>query len=750
MKAQSQIHAWKNPVLVLWLLLTAVVSSAQIQQQSNSTYQQSLNTSQNSSRFQGFSRIDVYLDSARYLSDKAPMKAVDYINKAIEQSIGEGDAKREAQAFLILGDIQQHLDQHDLAVENYKKCILALSRKKTGFAKSLTGTGNVYLPNASILFHAYEHMATSLSELKNPEEALEKITVSIGQYGNSVSQKEQLEASRIKANILLGQGKVQLARETLTAVLEKEQTSKNTTGEIETLLAIGKTYEKEGNENTALDYYTKAKDLSEKTKQPELTIQANESMAGIYRAQKQVDKEVEVRNSNIGLNLSTNNGFANYRQNVEIGNAYLNANQTDLAASYYGLTSTTPGTYSVSVKDANGCIVSGSATSFSSFNNTASTNTYMWAPSATTQQLVFANGGTMNYGDQQKLIRVSDNLEETARGYKQLALQYAKQKQYNKSILYFEKYADLQDSIKNVRKKEQDEAIAISTNIGKNAQRIDLLEKERDLNNKSIDILKQDQQLKEEQLGWKNGIILTLSVVVLLMLVGVFFVVRSSREKKKAHQLLALKSLRGQMNPHFIFNALNSVNHYVSQNDERQANRYLSDFSRLMRLVMDSSKYDFIALNDELEMLRLYLQLEHARFSDKFEYEIEVSEEVENAEWELPPMLIQPYLENAVWHGLRYIDGRGTLKLSLEQENGSLAVTITDSGIGRNRSRELKTMNQMKQNSTGMQNISSRVQIMNELFRSQIRVEVSDAFPGEANCGTLVKLIIPKKPNTHA
>ena len=108
------------------------------------------------------------------------------------------------------------------------------------------------------------------------------------------------------------------------------------------------------------------------------------------------------------------------------------------------------------------------------------------------------------------------------------------------------------------------------------------------------------------------------------------------------------------MNPHFIFNALNSVNGYIAKNDERKANRYLSDFSILMRAVLENSEKDFIPLNKEIELLQLYLKLEHSRFSDKFSYDIQIDSQVKITEFNIPPMLLQPYVENAIWHGLRY------------------------------------------------------------------------------------------------
>ncbi len=115
------------------------------------------------------------------------------------------------------------------------------------------------------------------------------------------------------------------------------------------------------------------------------------------------------------------------------------------------------------------------------------------------------------------------------------------------------------------------------------------------------------------------------------------------------------------MNPHFIFNTLNSVNNFISKNDERSANRYISDFSKLMRKVLELAQEDLISLEQEIEMLSLYLKLEHLRFKDKFEYKINVEELMDTSDILIPPMLVQPFIENAIWHGLRYKESNGKL-----------------------------------------------------------------------------------------
>ena len=167
--------------------------------------------------------------------------------------------------------------------------------------------------------------------------------------------------------------------------------------------------------------------------------------------------------------------------------------------------------------------------------------------------------------------------------------------------------------------------------------------------------------------------------------------------------MLALKSLRSQMNPHFIFNALNSVNSFIAKNDERSANRYLSDFSMLMRAVLENSEEDFIPLSKELELLELYVKLEHSRFSEKFDYHIQVDEQLNREAFLIPPMLLQPFVENAIWHGLRYKENKGSLEITFNQMDADhLQISITDDGIGRKQSAELKTRHQKNQNSKGL------------------------------------------------
>ena len=227
------------------------------------------------------------------------------------------------------------------------------------------------------------------------------------------------------------------------------------------------------------------------------------------------------------------------------------------------------------------------------------------------------------------------------------------------------------------------------------------------------------------------------------MFVFAYLLFRSNKQQKLANNLLALKSMRSQMNPHFIFNALNSVNSFIAVNDERNANRYLSEFSVLMRSVLENSDEDFIPFSKEMELIELYVKLEHNRFKEKFDYEIILDKAIDLDEYSIPPMLLQPYIENAIWHGLRYKEEKGTLSIKLTQKGRDIIeIRISDNGIGRKRSRELKTSNQKTQNSKGMGNIEKRIGILNTMYKDKVSVSVQDL--NEDATGTRVILTLRK------
>lgn len=257
-----------------------------------------------------------------------------------------------------------------------------------------------------------------------------------------------------------------------------------------------------------------------------------------------------------------------------------------------------------------------------------------------------------------------------------------------------------------------------------------------------IQELEKERDLQLELIQRKNRFTYVLIGSVALMLILLSLIARSLYAIKIKNKKIALQSLRREMNPHFIFNSLNSVNQYIAENKEREANKYLTSYSGLMRNIMEHSNKDFVSLSTELEQLKKYLELEHLRFHDQFDYTIQVDEQLDTDAVMIPNMLIQPHLENAIWHGLRYKEGKGILQLEFKKEGQYIAVVITDDGIGLSKSKALKTANQKAHQSRGITNTTERVGLLNDIYKSHITMQMTEINEGTTS-GTRVLIRLP-------
>ncbi|MCX6334023.1 MAG: histidine kinase [Bacteroidia bacterium] len=241
---------------------------------------------------------------------------------------------------------------------------------------------------------------------------------------------------------------------------------------------------------------------------------------------------------------------------------------------------------------------------------------------------------------------------------------------------------------------------------------------------------------------------------LLVLMIVVFSVIvyteqLKQRERSKQYEL-KLQSLRSQMNPHFIFNSLNSINYFISNNDKLSANRYIADFSRLIRSILSNMGSDFIPLENEIRSLKDYLRIEHLRFGDKFEYNLETSEIDNMNDTEICPGIVQPFIENAIWHGVRPLEKRkGMINIKfVRTDNEGLRCIIEDDGIGRTasmKSRETDGSHKPK----GINIITERLQITGKLRRTNYKFEITDLNTDRKDTGTRVEVDIPVKINKH-
>ena len=188
-----------------------------------------------------------------------------------------------------------------------------------------------------------------------------------------------------------------------------------------------------------------------------------------------------------------------------------------------------------------------------------------------------------------------------------------------------------------------------------------------------------------------------------------------------------LLALRLQMNPHFIFNSLTAINNFILNNDAEQASLLLTKFSRFVRQVLDNSKTEWISLQNELKALQIYIELEQLRFENKFEVNINVSPDIDKEMVHVPPLIIQPYVENAIWHGLLHKkDGTPTLSINCWKEDGKLCLQIEDNGIGREASAKINKNALSSHKSHGLKVTEERLQILNQIYNVGASVEILD------------------------
>lgn len=221
---------------------------------------------------------------------------------------------------------------------------------------------------------------------------------------------------------------------------------------------------------------------------------------------------------------------------------------------------------------------------------------------------------------------------------------------------------------------------------------------------------------------------------------------REEKLKADFNQRLArteMAALRAQMNPHFVFNCLSSINHFILINKQEEASDYLTRFSRLIRLILDNSRTETITLSKELETLRLYIEMEQMRFANRFDYQIAVADNIQAEHLDIPPLLIQPYVENAIWHGFMHKKSEGLLQINIYLQKDVLCIEIEDDGIGRKKAQELKSRSALTHKSHGMQLTTERLSMFQQLFGIKAMVETTDLSDANRNpTGTRVLIQI--------
>ncbi|MCD4730645.1 MAG: tetratricopeptide repeat protein [Bacteroidales bacterium] len=335
----------------------------------------------------------------------------------------------------------------------------------------------------------------------------------------------------------------------------------------------------------------------------------------------------------------------------------------------------------------------------------------------------------LNY---QEALKIADNIQDIELKNSillKLSVFYEKTGNYQNSLLNYKLYKRISDSL--VKQKQNELIIRQQVNF-------DLESKEKEL------IRQKEEGIKENQQKFILYSVSSISLITIVFLIILLYYLRYRNRLRREYIQSEQKALRAQMNPHFIFNSLGSIQNFVLKQDADTANDYLAKFSRLIRQVLENSKYNTIPLNQEMDAIKTYVVLEQLRFENKFSFAIDTSPELSLATIEIPPMLIQPFLENAILHGITPLKDKGHLELFINKVSSSrLEIIVEDNGIGRAQAAEINK-HRMKHKSTGMKNVEERLIMLSKIHKADFKYHIEDLFyKNGTSAGTKVIMEIP-------
>ncbi|QOD59945.1 tetratricopeptide repeat protein [Polaribacter haliotis] len=346
---------------------------------------------------------------------------------------------------------------------------------------------------------------------------------------------------------------------------------------------------------------------------------------------------------------------------------------------------------------------------------------------------------TKNYAKAKEHFKISLEIAEK-RNYKtaltEIYTNYSEYNQltgnYQEALKYYKKYTSISNELLNDKTSKYVNDIIIKYDSERKTNQLKNLAKQNEI---------AQLQLVKNRNFW------IIAFVTLLLFLAILYFLYRQRLFENEKKILTLEQdvLRTQMNPHFIFNALNSIKHYIINNEQKNAVHYLNKFSKLIRKILESSALKEVTLQEELETMDLYMNIENIRFSNEISYNIQVDESLNLSEIKVPPLVLQPFLENALWHGLSSKKGDKKISLSVKKlSNNFIQIDIEDNGIGRKASAKIKSNKVIQRKSIGIELTIERLNNFIKDFKNPFSINFNDLLDREENSlGTKVILKIP-------
>ncbi|MGJ8591754.1 MAG: tetratricopeptide repeat-containing sensor histidine kinase [Aquaticitalea sp.] len=529
--------------------------------------------------------------------------------------------------------------------------------------------------------------------------------------------------------------------------------------EVNSLNMIGVVYRRMDIIKPALDYHKKALDIAAKVEEPSKTIKASiavsqNSMGNIYLTLKQFDLaiaefeksliiEKELKNR-LGLAINYQNlGYAdeakgqldlalkNYKRSLDYNNQIDSEVGRVICYNSIGQVYIKQKKYS----DAKIIIEEGLKKAInindqfyisSSYINLGWTQMEMKSYKSAEENLKIGLNIAQNYSLKSAIAEASYKLSEL----------YNITGDYKLAMSYYKNAIELDKTIFNERNMQYVSDI--------------IIQYENEAKNKEIKALASENQIMNSKLE-RNQKIFWFTILGLLIIAGLVIAFNRNQQLKQEKQILTLEQdmLRSQMNPHFIFNSLNSIKLYIINNEKENAVYYLNKFSKLIRKILIASTEKEMSLDDELDTMKLYMNIENIRFSNEIDFQIEVDKSINTANIRVPSLILQPFLENALWHGLSSKENNKEILLSVTKPSEDfISISITDNGVGRKESARINDNKILKRKSVGIAITKARLANFSKSFTNDYKINIEDLYDTSGIAvGTKVVVNIPIRSN---
>ncbi|MBN2165246.1 MAG: tetratricopeptide repeat protein [Marinilabiliaceae bacterium] len=459
---------------------------------------------------------------------------------------------------------------------------------------------------------------------------------------------------------------------------------------------------------TAMEYFNEALNLS--ILQNNLLGQAinYNNIGEVFLLMGEYDKAIENFNKSLKINISINSYLGQLICNKSIGKVYLEKEEYFKALSYFHKAFQISNEKIDLIYIVQNHILLGDT--YLRLNDSKNAMTHLYEGLKIAKKI----------GARQQVI-VSCEL---------LGKLYEEENNYLKALLFFKKQSLHKDTLLQER----------STFHISNIEAIYQSEKQK----LEIQKLNRQNEIQSSKIQQQKGLIIVIVLASLFFLFLLFLIVRQNQLREKFNTLIhRQRLLRSQMNPHFIFNSLSAIQVFILEHDFERSSRYLSEFSKLLRQVLQNSNNEYITLKEELETLKYYTDLQNLRFTPPFNFDICVDNNIDPTKILIPPMLTQPFIENSIEHGLQPIGGDGFIFVRFTRDENQLYIEVEDNGIGIDQSMHT-FLNTKKHQSLALRIIKERLDVVERRTKKQTSLIINDKSAlNLSQSGTLVKIVLP-------